>query len=237
MRKRVAPLVALLACLALVAAACSSSSGTSSSGGRSVLFRAQDGVVLHGTIYGDSLTMIILAHSLNSDQKSWGQFPDILTNRGYSVLTFDFRGHGASPAAKEPGIADADLAAALDFARNTQGLGRHDVYVIGSNMGATAAIKVASREQVKALVALSPGVNIRGLTAVPDIDRVEEPKLFIAAQNDTQGAQDAQTLYDRAHDPRQIQIVPGNDVGTDLLKGVQGDKVRTAILDFFGSNR
>jgi len=121
--------------------------------------------------------------------------------------------------------------------RNTQGLGRRDVYLIGSNIGATAAIKVAAREQVKAIVALSPGVNIRGLTAVPDIDRVDEPKLFIAGQNDTQGAQDAQTLYDRAHDPKRIQIVPGNDVGTDLLKGSQGDKVRNFILDFFANNR
>ena len=138
MRKPIAASAALLACLALVAAACSSSSTEGAAGGRNVLFRAQDGVVLHGMIYGDSLTMIILAHSLNSDQKSWGAFPGILVNRGYSVFTFDFRGHGASPGAKEPGLADADLAAALDFARNTQGLGRHDVYVIGSNMGATA---------------------------------------------------------------------------------------------------
>jgi pimeloyl-ACP methyl ester carboxylesterase len=71
--------------------------------GAPVKFETKDGVTLQGTFYAgkdsDQPTVLML-HKLKSDsaQGSWTEFAKRLNQAGYSVLTFDFRGHGESKA-------------------------------------------------------------------------------------------------------------------------------------------
>jgi pimeloyl-ACP methyl ester carboxylesterase len=74
--------------------------------GSPVKFETKDGVTLQGTFYpgkdSDQPTVLML-HKLKSDssQGSWTEFAKRLNQAGYSVLTFDFRGHGESKSVDE----------------------------------------------------------------------------------------------------------------------------------------
>lgn len=231
-RSLLAKATAVLASMLLVAAACSS--GSDSSGG--VRFLGDDGLVLQGRLFGRGANGVILAHMLNSNQGEWASFADNLANRGFTVLTFDFRGHGSSPGQKQVGIADADLAAALRFMRDN--VMQRNIFLIGASMGGTAALKVASREVVLGVITLSAPESIRGLAATLDeLQRITAPKLFIAAEGDGAHAANAQRFFDLSKEPRKLQIVPGSDHGVALLQGEQADRVRGAILSFLDANK
>lgn len=220
--------------LALTLAACTTAdSGPSAA--RSVRFLAEDGLVLQGRVYGSGSPGVVLAHALDSDQSAWRQFAESLAARGYRVLTFDFRGHGTSPGEKEIGVVDSDLAGALRFMREQ--LQRPRAFLIGASMGGTAALRVASREDVLGVATLSAPLSIRGLSANPGLERITAPKLFIAAEGDSSAAQDARRLFALARDPKQVELVKGSAHGTDLLAGSQGDAIRNLLLTFLDKNR
>jgi hypothetical protein len=67
-----------------------------------------DKVELKGKFYpakGKDATCVMLLHALgeSSDNKEWNNFAKKLQEKGYAVLTFDFRGHGESTAV-QPGM-------------------------------------------------------------------------------------------------------------------------------------
>ncbi|MFQ5590071.1 MAG: alpha/beta hydrolase [Phycisphaerae bacterium] len=74
--------------------------------GEEISFQAADGHPLEGVVItGDAPAspagMIIFAHEFGSDRSSCKYYCRPLLQRGYDVFSFDFRGHGSSPA--EPG--------------------------------------------------------------------------------------------------------------------------------------
>ncbi len=237
-RKRLFHLASLLAAIALTVSACSSSNGGEGGSGQSIAFQTDDGWVLRSKYYGTGLTThsVILTHAYDSSQQSWSAFAESLAARGYVVMTFDFRGHGSSPGKKEAGIADADLTAAYRYLRkqsNNQG----KIFLIGADLGGTASLKVASREETQGVISLSGPASIRGLDVSSDVARITEAKLFIAAQSDVRPREAAQAMFDAAREPKQLQIVAGGSHGTDLLKGASADRVRSLIFDFLEKNK
>jgi pimeloyl-ACP methyl ester carboxylesterase len=235
-RKRLAAALALLAIASLTLAACNSDGGGPSTG-RGVLFDAEDGLVLHGRVYGEKTgtTAVILAHELDRNQNVWSRLAEHLAARGFQVLTFDFRGHGESPGQKEVGVADGDVAAAVRFLRRLNQA--RPIVLVGASMGGTAVLKVASRGEVKGVVTLSAPVSVRGLSALPDVERIVAPKLFIAAEGDGRYAQNARRLFDQAKDPKELKLFPGSAHGSDLLKGDGGLAVRDYLGQFLEKGR
>ncbi len=231
--RRFAPFLLALAVLLLVAAC---------GGGDSVgacesdtCFIAEDGLVLHGRVVGSGATGVVLAHMLGSDQGAWDELGDTLAARGFTVFTFDFRGHGSSPGPRDVTLAASDLRTAVRVVQTQLRLPR--LFVVGASMGGTAALKVAAGENVLGVVSISSPANISGLSAVSDAARITAPKLFIAAEGDSPYVDDARSLFERARDPKELQIVGGRRHGTGLIEGAQGDEVRSLILDFVERNR
>ena len=218
--------LAALLSLLLLAVACDSSGPPA---GSQALFPAEDGLLLHGRVFGNGAPGVILSHAYRSDQKSWADFAERLAARGFLVLTFDFRGHGVSPGDREVGIADADVTAALKYMR---ALGRTRVFLVGASMGGTASLKVAAREEVLGVVTLSAPDSFMGLTALTDAQRVQAPKLFLGAEGDTAAAQSAQALFAIAPDPKELKLFAGVGHGTELIEGAQGQTVRDHIIQF-----
>ena len=54
-------------------------------------------------------------------------------------------------------------------------------------------------------------------------------KLFIAGVGDAAAAADAESLYAQAPPPKQVEIVPADEHGTDLLTGSRAEVVRRLI--------
>lgn len=134
---------------------------------------SSDGVELHGwLIRGGDKGPVVAAHGYTSNMGAayMRKAVEGLARRGYTVATFDFRGHGSSGGSYTtvgPRESD-DLEAVIDWllART----GARGVALIGYSMGAMTSIITAARdERVRAVVADSPPPGLpqamrRGLT-------------------------------------------------------------------------
>ena len=232
--RRFASLLLGLAALLLVAACGDDADSVGACAGETC-FAAEDGLVLHGRIFGSGGTGVILAHMLGSDQGAWEEFGETLAARGFIAFTFDFRGHGRSPGPRDVTLAASDLRAAVRVLKTE--LRVPGIFLVGASMGGTAALKTAAGESVLGVVSISSPASISGLSAVSDVARIAAPKLFIAAESDTPYVDDARSLFERARNPKELEIVRGQRHGTGLIEGAQGDEVRGLILAFFESNR
>ena len=194
-----------------------------------VSFKATDGVTLHGTLFGEGATGVILAHMYPADQKSWFAFGRKLAERGYLALAFDCRGYGDSGGQKVVAEIDRDLEGAYRFLRPKA----EKIFLVGASMGGTAAILVAARNQVAGVVSLSAPVAFQGLDARDASLKLGVPCLFIAAEEDGHAASAAsQFRKSCAHPEPLLLIVPGSEHGTRLFDGASGQKVEEAILEF-----
>lgn len=122
----------------------------------SVPVRSGDGVDLSCTMISkDPSRAIVVAHPavVGSRYRQVVSLADELS-RSYSVLSFDFRGHGRSGGRCRPGFSGPalDLAAVVERARS---LGFRKVGVAGFSMGAGAAfLAAAAGSQIDALVSI-----------------------------------------------------------------------------------
>jgi pimeloyl-ACP methyl ester carboxylesterase len=212
--------------------------GATAGTSRPVTFAAEDGVTLSGHLFGNGAAGVILAHMYPADQTSWYPTATRLAQEGYLVLTFDFRGYGESEGSKDIQYLDRDVLAAL-FAIADAGASR--VVMVGASMGGTACLIAAdtsqalSRLQVTGVVTLSAPVEFKGLSATEAVPKLQMPLLLIAGEDD-EGADGAKALRELSGNTADLQIVPGDDHGTDLLEGSQADRVWALLLGFIEQN-
>jgi pimeloyl-ACP methyl ester carboxylesterase len=113
-------------------------------------------VTLAGESAGDG-PPIVLLHGLSATRRNVVQGSRHLPRRGYRLIAYDARGHGASEPAPRYGY--SDLAADLDAVLAHFDLER--AALVGSSMGATTAMAfaLAHPERVPALVQITPAYN------------------------------------------------------------------------------
>jgi len=113
-----------------------------------VEFPSIDGISLRGwMIQGRSdRPPILLCHDAGSSKASLVSLAIALHDRGFSLLLFDFRGHGASGGgASTLGLEEKrDILGALDFAKERWEEAARHVGVYGVGMGAHAAVLAAA---------------------------------------------------------------------------------------------
>lgn len=223
MRRALPLLLALLAACA----------GQGSRPGQVIRFQTEDGVALEGELRGGGPHGVVLAHMFGSGREAWADFATIAADEGFRTLAFDFRGFGGSAGNPDAPAAPRDLAAAVEALRDQ---GATDVTVIGASFGGTATLQLAAGASLAGVVTLSAPANFEGLSAPREVvEAVDEPKLFIAAQDDVAAADAAQGFYEVAPGAKRVEIVTGADHGTALLEGRQGEQVRRLLLGFLAS--
>ena len=169
-----------------------------------------------------------------ADQTSWYPTAERLALQGYHVLTFDFRGYGESGGSKQIAVIDRDVTAAITEIRQE---GAAEVVLVGASMGGTASLIAGDRAQalnsirLAGIATLSAPVEFQGLSAAGVVPHLIVPLLFIAADEDA-GAAGARQLEQLSSGKAQLEIIPGNDHGTALLTGTQGQKVYELLLRF-----
>jgi pimeloyl-ACP methyl ester carboxylesterase len=220
------------ACLlgALLTACGGNGGGSNVPSGDIVRFTTEDGVRLTGELRGQGETAVILSHMFPTDRLSWASLAQQLAADGYRTLTYDFRGYGDSDGEKVITDIWRDVLAAVAFMRER---GANRIVLIGASMGGTASLVAAARERLDGVVTLSAASTFMGLLAPPEaLQIIEEPKLFIAAEGDSQAAATAEQFYGDSPAPKRVEIVTGDEHGTDMLEGGQAEVVRTLIVDF-----
>jgi alpha-beta hydrolase superfamily lysophospholipase len=180
---------------------------------------------------GPKRKVVILAHGANEDQAAWQPFAQELAAKGIAAVTFDFRGFGETGGAKDPSKLAADLDVAVRFLKSQDW---PLVYIVGSDIGGTAALKVAVNEDLAGVATISSLPNAgNGLDATSDIPKVVEPKLFLAGGADLAANSAVLTMNGAATEPRTSLAPQGVSLhGIALL---QNDAAKQALLSFIGA--
>lgn len=140
----------------------------------SLVFHARDGFELHGHCYGDPLTAkagLLIAPAMGVEQRFYADFAHWMAAQGWLVLSFDYRGMGASrPAALKQSLkgldadirtwAELDAAAALDeLSRRLGGEPgqQRPIHWLGHSLGGQILGLLPNRERVSRAVTVGCG--------------------------------------------------------------------------------
>lgn len=191
----------------------------------------KDPITLDGRVFGDGSTGVILTHMRPADQTEWFPFATELAETGeYTVLTFDFRGYGASTGDKQFDRIDTDLAAAIEYMRAE--LPVEDVFIVGASMGGTAALVVGSRIDVAGIVTISAPGQFPPLDALDHIGEIDAPKLFVTSEDDVPQARAQEEFWEIAPEPKQRHVYDGDAHGTALFDGPHAADLKRRIIGF-----
>ncbi|PYV44069.1 MAG: hypothetical protein DMG06_07970 [Acidobacteria bacterium] len=127
----------------------------------SLAFPTSDGQQIRGwLLYGEpEAPLILVCHGLGTNREDLLGVSQFLREAGFSVLTFDFRGHGQSTGHKTTfGFLEAkDIEAAIQFIKNKYAERFRVLGLYAVSMGSAAAIFAAKNiPEVKAFVFDSP---------------------------------------------------------------------------------
>jgi dienelactone hydrolase len=187
---------------------------------------------------GKACPGVILLHQRGKDKSSWGSLPGKLTEEGYCVLAIDLRGHGESLdpsgapiALNSLGDPDYqamlnDVKAAHEFLAAQKGVAGDRIGIIGASIGANLAIIYSAGDRnVRAVVALSPGLNYKSLQPLPAMTALDKRPLFlIASKGDAVSFDCIQKLRDAAvkEEPVSFRAFDGSAHGTEILAAQEG---------------
>jgi pimeloyl-ACP methyl ester carboxylesterase len=129
-------------------------------------------ITLKGETLGEGLPVVLL-HGLSATRRNVVQGSRGLVKRGYRLISYDARGHGASQPG--PSYEYADLVADLDAVLDELELEK--VALVGSSMGAATAMAFTLEhpERVPALVQITPAYT--GYARTGDVDGESWEKL------------------------------------------------------------
>ncbi|HEX6262277.1 MAG TPA: alpha/beta hydrolase [Actinomycetota bacterium] len=214
--------------LLILVAACGR--GATPEPGEVIRFETSDGVELVGELRGRGTNGVVLGHMYGSSREAWAAFAQQAAEAGYLTLAFDLRGFGESGGTSSAPDAPTDLRAAVEAIREH---GAREVVVIGASFSGTGALVAAGEEEWAGVVTLSAPASFEGLRAdAAVVEAVDEPKLFIAAQGDGSASGSAQGFYQAASGAKRVEIVVGDEHGTDLLESPRAQLVRDLLMAF-----
>ena len=229
--------------LLLALAGCGGGAGGSSTSFERVRFPASDGVRLDGRLYGEGSVGVVLSHMGRGGdtQLDWSGLARDLSSRGYAVLTYDRRGvcpggtGGCSHGSDDYADSWRDVVGA---ARYLAGRGIRRTVIAGASIGAMASLHAVARGHVHpAGIIEFGGINhASGYDfSRADIRHIAAPKLFLSSRRDIYGGGEAAREWFRwASPPRWLELVPGTQHGTDLLRADNPlrDRVQRIIVSF-----
>lgn len=178
-------------------------------------FTTDDGVTLSGKIIGTGATAIVLSAQDGDPGSEWSPLATQLADRGYLVMTYNYRGIDPSQGRYLKDMLDHDLRAAIEAVRAK---GATKIVLMGASLGGLVTAKVAATAHPTAVVILSAPASWGGLSVSDaEMGAITAPKLFVASQNDHPFSSTVQQLYDASPQPKQIHMYPGNYHGVDFF--------------------
>lgn len=194
---------------------------------------ADDGTRLAANHYPGGEHALILLHQRGLDKRSWHAFALKAQERGMSAIAVDLRGHGESDGSLEE-LGEEDYLAMLSdaeaAAQTARERGARRLSILGASIGANTALRFAQAHPETAhIVALSPGMNYKGIT-LEDV-MVEVPLLIVVGKGDAYSASSAQSINEsHAAGEHRLLIFESEAHGTHLL--AEHDGLATLLLDW-----
>jgi predicted alpha/beta hydrolase len=139
---------------------------------QAIEFKAADGFVLHGQLFGDPSachSAVLIVPAMGVPQRFYAAFAEWLVSQGHAVLSFDYRGMGASrPAQMKSSLrglqADITTWAEQDTSAALAWLDAHvskqtPIHWLGHSLGGQIFGMVPNRERVSRVVTIGVGTG------------------------------------------------------------------------------
>lgn len=192
---------------------------------------------------GDGSKKVLLLHMMPETKESWAVFQDKLLDAGLSSLAIDFRGHGESVKGEgrnldyknftdlEHQAKIRDVLAAVKWLKADGA----DLAVIGASIGANLACQWgAEHPDTRAIAALSPGLNYRGVLTMPLVRALTRSQfLFLAvSDDDRESFNAAQKLNETSLAKTKLKLMRNAGHGTEMFNREPGlmDELITWLL-------
>jgi len=203
---------------------------------REITIEAKDGLNIAVEFYSPKVEgkypAILLLHMLGKDKASWNKLIPELLDNGFVVYSADLRGHGRSVRMKNGkevfyqnmnendwNKIPEDVIDLVDFISQDKFVDSEQIGIAGASIGANAAIICASRYQnkVKTVIALSPGLNYRGLEILEPAKNLKVPILMVAGSGDKYAYESSNQLNEVVKTIHDLLIYDNKEHGTNLL--------------------
>lgn len=205
-----------------------------------VEIETKDGFLLNGDLYfapqkKPPRPLVVLLHSFGSRASDWGVLPESLRQRNYNVLALDLRGHGRSVYTKNFRFKSRmnftkddwakypiDVVGSIDYIKkNYPNIDANEVYIVGADLGANAAVLAASimREKPKKMVLISPYVSFKNLDIALIVPRLTTvPMMVMASKADKYSYSQADIISRLIHSKMTQKLYEQGGSGVLLLK-------------------
>jgi fermentation-respiration switch protein FrsA (DUF1100 family) len=184
---------------------------------------------------------ILFSHGNAEDIFTSTPFFEDLSEAGFNVLAYDYRGYGTSEGSPSEKNSYEDIETAYNYLVNELNIQPEKIIIHGRSLGGAVSIDLASRKKCGGLIVESTFVTaFRVMTkvsiypfdrfeSIKKIGNVKYPILFIHGTNDTLiPFWHGQKLFDKANQPKTFFAVENaghNDVfirsGKDYFKTIQ----------------
>ena len=209
-----------------------------------VNLRTSDGCDLIGYLHRSDVNpqrnlAVVLSHGWFKSHEEWEEFAPLFVENGFTTMTFDYRGHGASSCSDIGATIGVDVETVVKFLRK-EGFAR--IACIGGSRGALGCLAVTLLTDIDGLVMISGATSgipeLEGL--IPNFDRgiqnLTMPKIFMVTEQDLMGPGFVEAfleMAEKAGEPKSIYVFPGLQHSTGLLIDEDfGEEVQEILLDF-----
>jgi alpha-beta hydrolase superfamily lysophospholipase len=158
--------------------------------GRPVTFGSADGTPLVAMFYEASprpAPGVVLVHMLGRSKDEWQNFAERLQDAGIAALALDLRGHGRSGGnGSELAAMVGDVRSAVAWIAAQPSVRPGAIAVVGASLGGNlAAIAAAELTSVRAVAAVSPSLDYRGVRLDASVmKKLGDRALWLAASTD-----------------------------------------------------
>lgn len=213
---------------------------------KTVNFPTQDGVKIVGDFYdARSKKSVVLLHILPGNRRDFNDLAGLLSEKGYNILNIDERGHGDSES--WPGEMGSwqefrqedydkmifDVEAAADWLKNQAK--DTELAVIGGSIGANLAMILGAKQQPKIVVALSPGIDYRGVKTEIASRNYRQNLLIAASRDDEYAFESSEKLFEMSR-ARIKEFIKYEDAGHGTRMFMTEPELKQRILDFLDRN-
>lgn len=232
----------VLVCILLVGLISPASTAHALPEAQRIELEASDGLVLVGDFYRpeseEPVPAVILMHMLGRRRDDWETLlPVLVDDYGMAVLNVDLRGHGETGGSTDWALAEEDVQTWIDWLRGQEGINPDAISLIGASIGSNLAIRGwANDEKIRTAVALSPGLNFRGVTTEDAVEaNADRPLMLVSARSDRESAIAVTTLFDLTDSNALVRLFSGSRHGTDLFDTEYSEWLITAIAEWVDS--